>query len=96
MSVQPTTLVMAGAREAHGIVSGLLARGRRVVASLPEQERTFDPLPVPTRIGRFASVQAFDTWLEAQGVGTVMDASHAFDMDISDLVSAVCSRRQIP
>jgi precorrin-6A/cobalt-precorrin-6A reductase len=86
---------MAGAREAHGIVTGLLARGGRVIASLPERERTFDPLPVPTRVGRFASPEAFETWIAGEQVGTVIDAGHAFDMDISALVNAVCERRQV-
>jgi precorrin-6A/cobalt-precorrin-6A reductase len=87
---------MTGAREAHGIVPGLLARGGRVISSLPERERTFAPLPVPTRIGRFATAAAFERWITEEQVGKVIDASHVFDMDISKMVNAACARREIP
>ncbi len=79
MNAHSTTLVMAGAREAHGLVTGLLARQRRVIASLPEPERMFGELPVPTRIGQFKSRQEAALWLTDQGVSLVLDASHAFD-----------------
>lgn len=84
MNAEGTTLLMAGAREAHGLVTGLLARHRRVVASLPEPERMFEALPVPTRTGPFADMACARAWLEAQNVRLVLDASHAFD----DLVCA--------
>ncbi|WP_282128616.1 precorrin-6A/cobalt-precorrin-6A reductase [Roseobacter litoralis] len=90
MRLESTTLVMAGAREAHAVVNGLLARGRRVVASLPEEERIFDALRVPTRLGRFQSADALWGWMQDQRVGTVIDASHAFDDDISSMASEVC------
>lgn len=70
---------MAGAREAHGLVTGLLARRRRVIASLPEPERMFDELTVPTRIGTFANRDEAADWLADAGVNLVLDASHAFD-----------------
>lgn len=82
---------MAGAREAHGVVTGLLARRRRVIASLPEAERVFGALPVPTRLGRFQSAEALRDWMHAQGVVTVIDASHAFDDDVSALARKVCA-----
>jgi precorrin-6A/cobalt-precorrin-6A reductase len=88
MKPNSTTLVMAGAREAHGLVSALTARGRRVIASLPEEERVFDSLPVPTRVGGFSDAAAFEAWLLEQHVSTVFDASHAFDSEISAMAGA--------
>lgn len=90
MRPETTTLVMAGAREAHGVVSGLLARGRQVVASLPEEERVFETLPVPTRLGRFQSADSLRDWMQEQRVRIVIDASHAFDDDITAMASTVC------
>lgn len=86
---------MAGAREAHGLVSQFVARGRRVIASLPEEERVFDPLPVPTRIGLFDSATALDNWFRAQNVVCVIDASHAFDAGISRQAARLCARRNL-
>lgn len=82
---------MAGAREAHGLITALVARGRRVIASLPEPERMFDALPVPTRVGGFTSDGSFARWIKAESVTTVIDASHVFDVDVSDRVARVCS-----
>ncbi|WP_299965534.1 precorrin-6A/cobalt-precorrin-6A reductase [uncultured Roseobacter sp.] len=73
---------MAGAREAHGLISKLLARGRQVIASLPAPERTFDALPVPTRIGAFGDQAALEDWLRSEKVTCIIDASHAFDARI--------------
>lgn len=85
MKERGTTLVMAGAREAHGIVSGLVQQGRKVVASLPEPERMFDPMPVPTRTGPFQSLAEFTDWLRDNDVSKIVDASHAFDAEVSEM-----------
>ncbi|ABG32684.1 cobalt-precorrin-6A/precorrin-6x reductase [Roseobacter denitrificans] len=95
MRAESTTLVMAGAREAHVVVNGLLARGRRVVASLPEEERMFDALRTPTRLGRFKNEDAMWTWMQEQDVRTVIDASHAFDDDVTAMVSGLCTAKGI-
>jgi precorrin-6A/cobalt-precorrin-6A reductase len=89
------TLVLAGAREAHALVTGLLGRRREVIASLPEEERMFDPLPVPTRVGRFASRDELEEWARAQRVASIIDASHAFDADVGRLAHAVARRMGI-
>jgi precorrin-6A/cobalt-precorrin-6A reductase len=83
---------MAGSREAHGIVTALLSRGCRVIASLPEPERTFDALPVPTRMGGFASPDTLAGWMQENRVAKVIDASHGFDNVISEMAAAVCKR----
>lgn len=90
-----TILVMAGAREAHGIVARLRERGREVIASLPEPERTFDPLPVPTRVGGFPHQMALNAWMAEQNVVSVIDASHAFDADLSRMVAITCNAHDL-
>lgn len=87
---------MAGAREAHGVISGLLAAGRRVAASLPEPERAFGPIPVRTRVGAFADVNDIRAWFEAQEVTHVVDASHAFDHRLSDAVRRAALALDLP
>lgn len=77
------TLVMAGAREAHSVINGLVSRGRDVVASLPEPERVFGPLPVKTRVGAFGSVAEMRTWMQAEEITTLIDAGHAFDDQVT-------------
>lgn len=95
MKPSDTIAVMAGAREAHGLVTALVTRGRRVIASLPEPERMFDALPVPTRLGGFASDEVLAGWLQAEGAQAVIDASHAFDADIGVRVGRVCTALQV-
>lgn len=85
-------LVMSGAREAHGVITRLVSRGRDVIASLPEPERFFDVLPVPTRIGPFHDTDALEDWFTANEVACVIDASHAFDANISQRAAVVCAK----
>lgn len=92
MNRESTILVMAGAREAHGIVSALLGRRRRVISSLPEAGRMFETLLVPTRVGPFSGETEFSDFVKQEGVTTVIDASHAFDTQESDLAAEVCDR----
>jgi precorrin-6A/cobalt-precorrin-6A reductase len=92
MSFDPTTLVMAGSREAHGLITALVARGRPVIASLPEPDRMFGPPPVPAHVGGFASDDACAAWMLAHGVATVIDASHAFEADASGMAARVAAR----
>jgi precorrin-6A/cobalt-precorrin-6A reductase len=89
MSVTGKTLVLAGAREAHGIAKGLIGRERDIVASLPEPERSFGPLPVPTRVGPFVSPAEMQDWCRSEGVCTIIDASHPFDEKISNMAHLV-------
>ncbi|WP_300055527.1 precorrin-6A/cobalt-precorrin-6A reductase [uncultured Roseobacter sp.] len=95
MTGSGTILVMAGAREAHGIVVRLRERGRDVIASLPEPERSFDPLPVPTRVGPFAHQMDLNDWMVAQKVTSVIDASHAFDAELSCMAAMICGARDL-
>lgn len=90
MTLKTSILVLAGSREAHHLVAALAGRGRRVIASLPEPERMFEALPVPTRTGRFDGPSDFAAWIRRECVATVIDASHPFDTAASDLAADVC------
>ena len=96
MNAERTVLVMAGAREAHALVIALLARGRRVVVSLPEPERMFDPFPVPARIGAFEDCAEMIRWMEDSGVEQVIDASHSFDDHVRAVTYAAAKGLSLP
>lgn len=87
---------MAGAREAHGVIRGLVAAGRTVVASLPEQERAFPPIPISTRLGAFADAGDIGNWFEAREVSAVIDASHVFDDRLSAAVRRAAGTCGLP
>lgn len=96
MKTDKNILVMAGAREAHDVIASLVEQGLPVIASLPEAERSFDPLPVPTRIDAFRSPKELERWMAEHSVTHVIDASHPFDYDISALAHEVCRKRGLP
>ena len=89
-------LVLAGAREAHDIVARLSERGHPVLASLPEPERTFAPLPVETRIGRFGSGAEMRDWMARQAPRAVIDAGHAFEGEVSTQAAEACATLGLP
>ena len=92
MRTQNPLLVMAGAREAHEIVAFLRGQGRRVIATLPERERSFEALEGEVHQGRFDDETAFRRFLAQHGVVRVLDASHGFDAGLSDMAAQVCAQ----
>lgn len=96
MTADKTVLVMAGAREAHEIAVGLMKDNQNTIVYLPEPERMFDPFPVPTRVGGLHRQTDFQTWVEDQNVGVIIDASHAFDTALSDVSHSVAAALSLP
>lgn len=96
MTAENKVLVMAGAREAHGLVTALLARERQVIASLPEPERMFGLLPVATRTGPFSGDDAMVDWMVPHRLRAVLDASHAFDDHVCAMTQRAASRLGVP
>jgi precorrin-6A/cobalt-precorrin-6A reductase len=72
-------LLLAGTWEARQIAAAL-SREARVVptASLARAERRPEPLGIPTRIGGFGGDKGFAEWLDHEGVGAIIDATHPF------------------
>lgn len=52
----------------------------------------FGALPVPTRVGSFDSAKDMMDWLQQNNVTCVVDASHAFDDDISTMAGLCCTK----
>lgn len=90
----PHLLLLAGSGESRVLAARLAGRaGLRVTASLRERPRTFGPLPVPTRVGRFDDLKGF---LEAEAVTAVLDATHPFAVRMGHLAAAICADLGMP
>ena len=90
-------LLLAGSGEAR-VIAGLLADSGQiqVTASLLNPPRSFGPLPVTTRLGRFGGKDGQARYLHAQRVSAVLDASHPFAARISAQTVAVCADLGLP
>ncbi len=91
-----TLLLLAGTSEARQIAWGLSTHGVRAIASLAGATRSPDPLPLPTRIGGFGGQAGFETFLQAEGIRAVLDATHPFASAITDRTAQVCAALSIP
>ena len=78
-------LVLAGTTEARKLCT-LLAQepAFEVIASLAGVTRAPKPLPVPTRIGGFGGAEGLASFLRAEQIGVLIDATHPFASRISD------------
>jgi len=90
-------LLLAGSGEARVIAAALTDHADwQVTASLLFPPRSFGPLPVPTRLGRFGGEIGMARYLTAERVEAVMDATHPFAHQISARAARVCTRLAIP
>lgn len=91
-------LLLAGTGEAARIAEALVARGAgdRVIASLAGATRAPRPLGVETRQGGFGGRAGFERFLDAAGIGAVLDATHPFAARISRRTAEVCAARGLP
>lgn len=72
-------LLLAGTWEARQIAAALSREARVVsIASLARAERRPEPLGIPTRIGGFGGDEEFADWLDREGIGAIIDATHPF------------------
>lgn len=90
-------LLLAGSGEAREIAAALPDRADwRVTASLLFPPRSFGPLPVPTRLGRFGGADGLAQFLTAERIDAVLDATHPFADQISQRAASVCARLAVP
>ncbi|PIE14710.1 MAG: cobalt-precorrin-6A reductase [Rhodobacterales bacterium] len=90
-------LLLAGTHEARQLAA-LLAQERRVtaIASLAGVTRQPEPLPIPTRIGRFGGRAAFVEYLHREGIEALLDATHPFAAKISQRCAEVAREMGLP
>ncbi|MCX7299952.1 MAG: cobalt-precorrin-6A reductase [Rhodobacterales bacterium] len=89
-------LLLAGSGEARTIARELSERGVDVIASLAGVVKEPLAIGVPTRIGGFGGHAGFVAFLEAEGIESVVDATHPFAAHISARTHAVCTTRGLP
>lgn len=90
-------LLLAGAGEAREIAAVLAdQRHIRVTASLHYPERSLGPLAIPTRIGRFGGDGGFLRYLQAEGIGAVLDVTHPFATGVSKRSTRICTDLGVP
>lgn len=88
-------LLLGGTGEARALAARLHP-GYDIVSSLAG--RVPDPaLPVgPVRIGGFGGVEGLRTWLGANQIGAVVDATHPFAATMTDHAAQVCAELGLP
>lgn len=90
-------LLLAGSGEARDLAVALADRlDWKVTGSFLFPPRSFGPLPVPTRYGRFGGEDGMARYLSAERIDAVMDATHPFAHQISASAARVCARLAIP
>ncbi|SLN10908.1 Precorrin-6A reductase [Pseudoruegeria aquimaris] len=90
-------LLLAGTGEARRLAERLsTCGGIEVIASLSGATRSPAPLPVPTRSGGFGGEGGQIKFIQKNGIGAVVDATHPFAHRISARSAALCAKLQIP
>jgi precorrin-6A/cobalt-precorrin-6A reductase len=90
-------LLLAGSGEARVIATRLAETEQlRVTASLLTPPRSFGPLPVATRLGRFGGAEGQAQYMRDHGVTAVLDATHPFAARISMQTARVCTDLGLP
>ncbi|QIE45953.1 cobalt-precorrin-6A reductase [Pseudohalocynthiibacter aestuariivivens] len=91
-----TLLLLAGTSEAQKLAQALATRGVRAVASLAGATRAPRDLPLPVRHGGFGGADGFATYLAAEGITAVLDATHPFAANITARTARVCAAQGVP
>ncbi len=92
-------LILGGTGEAAALARAALARfGETAVVStaLPAGTRRPGPIPGRVRIGGFADAAALATYLAAERVDCLIDATHPFSAAISAAARLACDRIGLP
>ena len=90
-------LLLGGSGEARQIADALAgSKTWRVTASLPFAPRAGAALAVPTRTGAFASAGCVLSFLAAENVDAVLDATHPFSENVSDAALRAARERDVP
>lgn len=70
----------------------LAERGADAVFSYAGRTNDPAPQPLPTRVGGFGGVQGLVRYLQSQGIGHVIDATHPFAAQMSTNAVAACAQ----
>lgn len=89
-------LLLAGTSEARRLARALAGRGVPAIASLAGATREPAPLALSTRHGGFGGAEGFASFLDAERIAAVIDATHPFAARITARTHRVCAERNLP
>lgn len=96
-STRAKILLLAGTGEAKTLASLLAKRESiNVIASIHGDARLPRDLDVPTRIGGFEDQQELAAFLKDHAISGVIDATHPFAVEVSQLAHDLCRELDIP
>ena len=91
-----TLLLLAGTSEATKIAVELRQHSIQTIASLAGATRSPKDIGLPTRIGGFGGGVGFLSYLKAEGITAVLDATHPFASRMSHRTARLCHERRVP
>lgn len=90
-------LVLGGTAEAATLAKALAGhKGCEVVLSLAGRTADPQPVPVETRIGGFGGADGLGSYLAAERIDALVDATHPFARQISEHAAQACTNTGTP
>lgn len=89
-------LLLAGTMEARNLAGYLAHAGIDCIASLAGATRSPAQLGVTTRVGGFGGADGFKSYLAAENITAVIDATHPFAEKITARTAAICNELGMP
>lgn len=92
-----TVLILGGTGEAAAVAELAVAEKRwHVLTSLAGRTKAPRALPGEVRVGGFGGVEGLAQYMRANGVTTLVDATHPFAVTISQHAHEACERLGVP
>lgn len=90
------SLILGGTTEASTLARALAAAGADAVFSYAGRTEAPAAQPLPTRIGGFGGVDGLISYLRAEKIDAVVDATHPFAAQMSRNAIEACARAGVP
>jgi precorrin-6A/cobalt-precorrin-6A reductase len=89
-------LLLGGTSEASKLAAYLAEAGADALFSYAGRTQHPVPQPLPTRVGGFGGAEGFASYLRAEGISHVVDATHPFAAQMSRNAIVGCSEANVP
>lgn len=90
------SLILGGTTEASALARALASAGADAVFSYAGRTKAPVAQPLPTRIGGFGGVDGLISYLRAEKIDAVVDATHPFAAQMSHNAIEACARAGVP
>ncbi|SIO32506.1 precorrin-6A reductase [Rhodovulum sp. ES.010] len=94
--MRPNLLILGGTTEATALAQAAAAEGIDATLSFAGRVERPKPQPIPVRIGGFGGVDGLVSFLTAQRISHVVDATHPFAAQMSRNAVAACRATGVP